>query len=114
MPGYDFYKNAYGGKLSVEDFGHLSGRASAYLAAITLGKSRRVLPESVMESVKMAQCALVDAMYTAENGGEIQAESNDGISVTYAAKTQQSDEKRFYSVAQTYLAWTGLLYRGCL
>lgn len=114
LPDYEFYKTRYGGDLSNEAFNRLSGRASACLSAMTLGRSRTTLPQAVDESVKMAICALSDAMHKAENGGEIQSESNDGISVTYAQKTQESDEKRFYHTVKSYLAWTGLLYRGCL
>ena len=61
----------------------------------------------------MALCAVVDAMHKAENGGDIASESNDGISVTYAVKAQQTQQQRLYDAASAHLAWTGLLYRGC-
>ena len=48
-----------------------------------------------------------------ENGGDIASESNDGISVTYAVKAQQTQQQRLYDAASAHLAWTGLLYRGC-
>ena len=52
-------------------------------------------------------------LYKAENGGDISSETNDGISVTYAAKVQQTERQRLYDAAAAHLAWTGLLYRGC-
>lgn len=114
MTDYVFYTSDYGGSLPEEEFSRLCGRASAYLVSITLGKSGLPnLPETVRKSVDMALCAVVDAMHKAENGGEIASESNDGISVTYAAKVQQTEQQRLYDAASTHLAWTGLLYRGC-
>ena len=47
-----------------------------------------------------------------ERGGAVTAESNDGVSVTYAAPTQ-SEERRLYNAAALHLGNTGLLYRGC-
>lgn len=114
MTDYTFYTLSYGGTLPETDFSRLRGRASASLAALTLGKSElQTLPAPVQNSVKMALCAVVDAMHKAENGGDVASESNDGISVTYAAKAQQTEQQRLYDVAAAHLAWTGLLYRGC-
>lgn len=114
MTDYAFYHGEYGGTLPEEHFARLRCRASAYLASITLGKSGiSTLPKPVLQSVNMALCAVVDAMYKAENGGDISSETNDGISVTYAAKVQQTERQRLYDAAAVHLAWTGLLYRGC-
>lgn len=114
MTDYSFYAKSYGGTLPEAEFARLIGRASAYLAALTLGKSElQTLPAAVQNSVDMALCAIVDAMHKAENGGDIASESNDGISVTYAAKAQQTEQQRLYDAASAHLAWTGLLYRGC-
>lgn len=114
MTDYTFYALSYGGALPEADFSRLRGRASAHLAALTLGKSElQTLPAAVQNSVNMALCAVVDAMHKAENGGDIASESNDGISVTYTAKAQQTEQQRLYDAASDYLAWTGLLYRGC-
>ena len=114
MPDYAFYFDVYGGTLPEADFTRLRGRASAYLAALTLGKSSlSSLPKAVRNSVDMALCAEVDAMHKAENGGDTPSESNDGISVTYAVKAQQTQQQRLYDAASAHLAWTGLLYRGC-
>lgn len=114
MTTYKFYDSEYGGKLSEEEFQKFQGRASAFLSALTLGRSEAVLLPWQDKMVQMAVCAVTDAMHVAENGGQILSESNDGISVSYAAKPQQTDEKRLYDAAVQYLAPTGLLYRGCL
>ena len=113
MTDYAFYHGEYGGTLPEEHFVRLRCRASAYLASITLGKSGiRTLPKQVLQSVNMALCAVVDAMYKAENGGDISSETNDGISVTYAARTGTA-EQRLRNAAAPFLSGTGLLYRGC-
>lgn len=114
MPDYGFYTAVYGGELPETEFGRFRGRACACLAALTMGRSCGPLPPHIKNCVDMTACALVEAMHKVENGGDIVSESNDGISVTYAAKAQQTDEKRFYDVVAGQLAWTGLLYRGCL
>ncbi len=115
MTEYEFYSNQYGGSLPEEDFKRLRARASSYLATLTLGKSKleNLLP-AVRESVNMALCAVVDVLHKCESGGDIAAESNDGISVTYASKPQQTEQKQLFQAASAHLAWTGLLYRGCL
>lgn len=115
MTTYEFYASEYGGKLSQDEFVRLQGRASAFLSTLTLGRSdSNALLSWQKRLVQMAVCAVADAIYEAENGGQIVSESNDGISVSYAARVQQTDEKRLYDVAAQYLASTGLLYRGCL
>ncbi len=97
MTDYAFYHGEYGGTLPEEHFARLRCRASAYLASITLGKSGiSTLPKPVLQSVNMALCAVIDAMYKAENGGDI-----------------SSERQRLYDAAAAHLAWTGLLYRGC-
>ena len=115
MISYAFYTSDYGGKLPNEEFERLQKRASAFLSALTLGRSdsETLLPFQ-RKMVQMAVCAVADAIYEAENGGQIVSESNDGVSVSYAEKVQQTDEKRLYDAAVQYLASTGLMYRGCL
>ena len=115
MVDYAFYVTEYGGALPEEEFTRMQGRASAFLASITMGRSEAdgLLPWQ-KKMVNMAVCAVTDAMHEAENGGQIVSEINDGISVSYAAKPQQTDEKRLYDAAAQYLVFTGILYRGCL
>lgn len=114
MPDYNYYTSIYHGTLESAVFNRLIVKASSYLAAVTLGKSNREdLPAPVKDAVCITLCSLVDEMYHAEKGGDIASESNDGISVTFAGRKQQTDAEKFASVISDHLAWTGLLYRGC-
>ena len=114
MPDYEFYTTVYHGLLQSDVFTRLLVKAAAYLSAATLNKSNRTdLPENVRNAVKITLCALVDEMHKAECGGDVVSESNDGISRAYAANKQQTDAEKLSSVVYEYLAWTGLLYRGC-
>lgn len=57
---YDFYVNTYlGNTIDEKDFPRLSMRASTYIRGITRGLSEKV-PESDMDAVRMAVCALAE------------------------------------------------------
>lgn len=108
---YRFYTQTYCGGMSPEAFSAASVRANAYLDTLTLGKSeRRGLPDAVLAKLRLAACAVADAIVK-NDSGVIASESNDGISVTYA-RAQDTDSQRLYNAAAQYLAPTGLLYRG--
>lgn len=114
MTDYQFYTDVYHGSLPEGEFERKLVKAETYLAGATLNKSNRTdLPANVSNAVKITLCALVDEMQKAECGGDVVSETNDGISRTYAAKKQQTDAEKLSSVVYEYLAWTGLLYRGC-
>lgn len=107
---YAYYTGTYYGTMPEEDFSRLSRRASAYLDQAALG---HITPAwAAKESVKDACCAVADEMGRQERGGSVTAESNDGVSVSYAAPTL-SEERRLYNAAALHLGNTGLLYRGC-
>lgn len=108
---YAHYRDAYHGGMSEADFARLSRAASAYLDSLTFGRIAAGQAEAVMEQVRDACCGVADAFLRNEQGGCILSESNDGISVTYAA-TAKSDARRLYEAAALYLGGTGLLYRG--
>lgn len=109
---YEFYTEKYGGTLPKADFERLRGRAMSYLVSVTLGKVQYV-QDPLRRQVDMAVCALVDVIHKQESGGDVTSESNDGISVTYASKVQQTEQKQLYEAASAYLAWTGLMNRRC-
>lgn len=110
---YTFYTDAYGGRMSAEDFARMSVKASAYLVQVTLGRCINPIGgEQVAQAVKMAFCEVADAMLTNESGGDIVSESNDGVSVSYANRAK-TDAQRLSDAAALHLACTGLLYRGC-
>ncbi len=110
---YTFYVEAFHGKLTEDDFCRLSVPAAAYLDAVTHGRTGEPMEEAAAQKARLALCGLCDALLLNEQGGGVVSESNDGISVTYAAsKTAQSDEQRLWSTVCLYLSGTGLLYRG--
>lgn len=113
---YAWYRDTYGGKLTEEEYKPASFRADAYLRQLTTGRCDNPnLPGPVANAVKGAACALAD--YLVGDGALAAAqgvaqETNDGVSVTYANRSQQEEATRQYQLASAYLGWTGLLYRG--
>lgn len=109
---YTFYRQDYRGEREETEFERLSVRAAAYLDTLTMGRINRPdLPPSVVHKAKLALCACIDELAEIE-AGSIVAESNDGVSVTYA-RSGETDERRLFKAASAYLLTTGLLYRGC-
>lgn len=111
---YPFYSETFQGKASKEDFERLDIKASAYLDRVTFGRLTDVKDDAVLEKVKLARCALVDAYLLNEQGGGIASESNDGITVNYVAgiSNTKSENQRLREAASLFLGGTGLLYRG--
>lgn len=108
---YSFYTSKYHGTLTEVDFLRHGVKASAFLDDLTSGKADDALPEDTLIKAQFAFCALCDA-YAEESTCGIASETNDGISVTYAAR-QGTAEQRLRNAAAPFLAGTGLLYRGC-
>ena len=118
--GYDFYLNDYKGSVipDAPNYDRAAVEASAYIDYITHnGTMDDVLPDSVMEKVKLAQCAVADVCYKQAQddvANVVSSESVGNHSVTYsvakASYKQREIEK--YSKARVYLRGTGLLYRG--
>ena len=106
---WEFYTTEYGGVIAEADFVRLARLASAYLDRITLGQ---IGAEEWAEAAANACCAVAEAMHCIEMGGDKAAETNDGISVTYAARDTKSDGRRLREAAGLWLDDTGLLYRG--
>ena len=111
---FSYYKDTYCGEMAEGDFKRLSRSASAYLDSVTLDRIAAVTDEKIMEEVKEACCAVADVLLQKEQRDGIAAESNDGVSVTYAtyASETNANERRLYQAAVLYLGNTGLLYRG--
>lgn len=109
---YTFYVLDFRGKLSEPEFDRLSVRAAAYLDTLTTGRINRPdLPAQAVHKARLALCACIDELARIEEG-TVTAESNDGVSVTYA-RSNATDDQRLYRAAAAYLTTTGLLYRGC-
>jgi len=110
MPYVDwaFYNTVYAGNvISEQDFPRLIKRASSYIDRITGGRAASYSPA---DPVKMAACAVAEAWYINETGGDVVSQSVGSWSRTYA-KQVKSDEARLYDAAKMYLANTGLLSR---
>ena len=123
MVDYSYYRDSFGGtKVLQEDFLKYAKQAEVYIRYLTTGKS----DGSGMDAVKDAICAVcdvyaLDAAQTQADGGRAKSsENNDGYSVSYvtegvAGQTREDVlRKKAYQAAYPYLAFTGLLYRGCM
>lgn len=108
---FSFYQNTYGGTVGEAEFSRFSSRAGAHLNQITGGRAKTAEGDN-LEAVKMAECAIVDELCLQSHGGVITAESNDGISRSYATAAVKTQAQRIYSAAEIYLCNTNLLFVG--
>lgn len=133
---YDFYKITYlGTAIQEADFPRLSLRASSFLDYYTQGRAAQ---SADLDALKMACCAIADQYQyidtaqalaqkslsaSLESGetGELQSQTVGSWSKTYrsggdsaqqALSSVQTAKASLSSIAQQYLAGTGLLYRG--
>ncbi|URN85154.1 hypothetical protein [Acetobacterium wieringae] len=102
---YTYYTGTYGGKISDSDFTRLSLLASIYIDTIT---NNRIVETT--EPVKMASCAVIDALKKQETP-EVASESSGKESRSYVQSGKTQDQK-LYAAAYPWLINTGLLYRG--
>lgn len=113
---WEFYKNEYLGTMSETDFLRLSRKAGAYLDQVTFDRipADWETDTRLADRIRMACCAVADAYLLNEQGGGVASETNDGISVTYAAGVSRvkTDDERLYDAVCMYLGRTGLMYRG--
>lgn len=109
---YQFYTQIYHGQLSENDFQALSMQAAAYVDDLTMGRASGTLTEDEAQRVDLALCAVVEAMHTAQELGGVTAQTNDGVSVSYAADYTKATGQHIRDAAVIYLAQTNLLYRG--
>lgn len=119
---FDFYANEYGGRVIPDELELKQPvlKANTYLRNLIHQKPK----EEIMELVKMCLCEVAELIYQedcrkAEHGGrEVQSESTDGYSVTYATEAEagkiatNSLQKKVYAIIRRYLSHTGLLYTG--
>ncbi len=111
---YAYYtKNYLGTEITAEKFGPNMLAASALIDQLTFGRIHRL--DTVPESVKRAACAAAECLYqnAVRAEREITSESNDGYSVTYSTGgTQKDATANAVAKIRSFLASTGLLYRG--
>lgn len=109
---YAYYTGSFGGAaLSETDFTRLNPRASMLVNRMTRGRAEA---NKTDDSVKMASCAVTEALSVEEQnrGMEVASESNDGLSIAYVA-TNSSAWGRMVAAASPYLSATSLMGRWC-
>lgn len=102
-----YYKDSYGECAKLPDGAAAIwlNRAKIHLSRITGRKS----DASQSDLVKRCICEMAECLYSASLRDGITAENNDGYSIKYA---NGDIKKSLYSIADTYLAGTDILYRG--
>ena len=109
---YTFYLNEYNGAASEAEFARFSALATAHINRITFNRAQTATGPD-LDAVKLAECAIIDELISQENGGIITAETNDGISRSYATSSVvKTATQRIYTVAEVYLSSTNLLFAG--
>lgn len=131
---YEYYATTYlGTAIKEDDFPRLSLRASSFLDYYTQGRAAQ---NSDLDALKMACCAVAEQYQyidtaqalaqkslsaSLESDGELQSQTVGNWSKTYrsggdsaqqALSSVQTAQATLGSIAQQYLAGTGLLYRG--
>lgn len=108
---FSFYKDTYNGVLTEEEYKRYGVQAMAEIDRITSQRSKTATGGD-LELVKFAECAVLDELGKQADGGIVTAESNDGISRSYAAETTKTAQQRVFAAAFTWLNGTNLLYCG--
>lgn len=107
---YTYYKEEYSGNVGEAEYSRFSKLAAAHIDRLTNNRAKDATGAD-LEAVKRAQCGIVDELDLLDKGGFVSAESNDGISRTYAVAVK-TPERRIYDVARVYLHNTNLLFAG--
>lgn len=112
---YKYYQEEYGGThiKTEKDFKRAEKFAEAFVDQVTLGRIPK-LP-NLIDSIRDAICNTADsiAIQREKKEATVKSESNDGYSISYAdAASDASLRNEMYRTVRTYLANTGLLYRG--
>jgi len=122
MTDYTFYTDVYHGSLiPEEDFPAYLVRADARLNALTYGRyAAPDLPPFTQTRVSLAECAVSDALFTADAISEqtaagIAEEKVGSHSVTYRDPVTLTDalNAKIRAIVTAYLLTTGLLNRAC-
>lgn len=112
---YKYYQDDYRGKqiASETDFKRIEKLAEAFADRVTFGRIARL--QSIPDCVKDAICSAADtaALREEKNTYAVKSESNDGYSVSYGDVEKDPEfRSEMFSSVKSYLANTGLLYRG--
>lgn len=117
---YAYYTNTYKGtSISQDAFAALSRRASAFIDRLTYNRLNNGY--AVTDAVKMATCAVAEAMQVSTEtekaaipAASVKSESVDGDSVAYQdpGDVRETLETLWAEAAEQYLLFTGLMDRG--
>ena len=107
---YQFYIDSYHGKMDEESFAGASLQATAFLEFACKGKNPEQFLKLDMEPMKMACCAVSDAVLRIAERQGIKSESMGEYTVSYA---DADGEESLYKAAAYYLGNSGILFRGC-
>lgn len=107
---FTYYLNEYQGTVAEAAFSRLSVLATAHINRITSNRAKTATGDN-LEAVKLAFCSVIDELDKQERGGIVTAESNDGISRSYAT-TVKTATQRINAAAEVFLSSTNLMFAG--
>lgn len=114
MTEFNFYTDVYfGDKIPVSSWEKFSNKAKIEVDFLTYGRTSKVDP--LPKEVNFCICEIAELLYDEEqnDNGNVQSESTDGHSVTYAAKKNKSElQTELRNIALKHLSNTGLMYPG--
>lgn len=115
---YEYYTAEYGGSTLTEaEFRKYARRASAEIDHVTFDRLKNLSDDMIPDAVRDATCEVAEQLHhfaTTANGGSIASENNDGYSVSYRdTGGTAGQQQEIWATIRTYLANTGLMYRGC-
>ena len=112
---FKYYRNDYGGfQIKNErDFKRMEKISEAFVEQVTFGRIATLV--SITDSIRDAICCVADmvAVQNEKREAVVKSESNDGYSISYADAVNDTVlRNEMYRAVRSYLANTGLLYRG--
>nr|UWG30683.1 MAG: Protein of unknown function (DUF3199) [Bacteriophage sp.] len=110
-----YYRNDYGGVQikNERDFKRMEKISEAFVEQVTFGRIATLV--SITDSIRDAICCVADmvAVQNEKREAVVKSESNDGYSISYADAVNDTVlRNEMYRAVRSYLANTGLLYRG--
>lgn len=113
---YDYYTNDYfGTTLTEQEFPKYARRASAEMDHVTFGRLSKLSADEITDAIRDCMCDVAERMHHFETatGSDIASENNDGYSISYRDTGNTDTQKHeIHATIRTYLAVTGLMYRG--
>ncbi len=114
---YTYYSETFlGTAIALADFERLALRASAQIDRLTFDQAAAIITANTdtakVAAIKMATCAVAEAIQSVEASPEVSSERVGQHSVTYNIGKPVSEQTRLTDAARLWLAPTGLMYRG--